>query len=505
MAQQISATPRDGSRTEAIRLGEFVEANRGREVVAVQGLGFVGSAMLAALAQARDADGNPRFAVIGLDLDDARGRLKIDSVLRGESPIVSSDESLASAFKVAHAMGNLTATTDWTAFALANVVVIDVNLDVRKPADDLYRYEVVDGPFRSAIATVAAHIREDTLVVVETTVPPGTTEHVVIPMIEDACRRRGLDPARIHVAHSYERVMPGAQYLASITDFHRVFAAGNDAARRRVRSFLESFINTRDFPLFELDKPTASELAKVLENTFRAVNIALIQEWSEVAQAAQIDLFKVVDAIRVRPTHRNIMMPGFGVGGYCLTKDALLADWGARAHWKSPRHLDMALDALAVNDVMPLHTLELIKELVPDLASRRVVILGVSYLNDVADTRSSPTAVLYDALMAAGAHVSVHDTLVTNWEEKGISIDCRMESLRSFPKPDVLVAAVRHKEYLELAAGDLLSYFPGLRALVDANNVLSNETARHLVAGGVAVAGVGKGHWRGFNQSEQGA
>ena len=123
--------------------------------------------------------------------------------------------------------------------------------------------------------------------------------------------------------------MPGAQYLASITDFHRVFAAGTDVARKSVRQFLESFINTGDFPLFELETPTASELAKVLENTFRAVNIALIQEWSELAQAAQVDLFKVIDAIRVRPTHRNIMMPGFGVGGYCLTKDALLADWGA--------------------------------------------------------------------------------------------------------------------------------------------------------------------------------
>ena len=175
---------------------------------------------------------------------------------------------------MAHATGNLTATTDAAAFALANIVVIDVNLDVRKP-DDLYRYEVVDEPFRRAIATVAEHIREDTLVVVETTVPPGTTERVVIPMIEASCRRRGLDPARVHVAHSYERVMPGADYLASITDFHRVFAAGNAATRHRVRSFLESFINTRDFPLFELDKPTASELAKVLENTFRAVNIAL--------------------------------------------------------------------------------------------------------------------------------------------------------------------------------------------------------------------------------------
>ena len=490
---------------EADRLRRFVEANQGREVVAVQGLGFVGSAMVAALAKARHADGNPRFAVIGVDLGDDRNGLKIKAVLRGESPIVSSDQSLASAFKVGLATGNLTATSDTSAFALADVVVIDVNLDVRKPSSELARYEVVDGPFRRAIGAIAEHITEDTLVVVETTVPPGTTERVVIPMIEDSCRRRGLDASRIHVAHSYERVMPGAQYLASITDFHRVFAAGTDVARKSVRQFLESFINTGDFPLFELETPTASELAKVLENTFRAVNIALIQEWSELAQAAQVDLFKVIDAIRVRPTHRNIMMPGFGVGGYCLTKDALLADWGGRTYWQSPRHLDMALEALAVNDAMPLHTFRLINELIPDLADRRVLILGVSYLNDVADTRSSPTAILYDALKVHGANVSVHDPLVAKWEEKGIAIDCRLDSLGSLRKQEALVVAVRHKEYLGLSAADLLSYFPDLRVVVDANNVLSDETARDLAGTGVAVAGVGKGHWRRFNQAKRGA
>jgi UDP-N-acetyl-D-glucosamine dehydrogenase len=501
--QEIQPTSSRGESAEADRLRAFVRANSGREVVAVQGLGFVGSAMVAALAQARDADGRPRFAVIGVDLDDDRSRPKIDAVLRGNSPIISSDESLVSAFKLAFSTGNLTATADAVAFSVADVVVIDVNLDVRKPAADLRSYEVVDAPFRSAIATVAQRITEDTLVVVETTVPPGTTEHVVIPMIEDGCRRRGLDPARIHVAHSYERVMPGAQYLASITDFYRVFAAANDVARRKVRHFLESFINTRDFPLFELDTPTASELAKVMENTFRAVNIALIQEWSELAQAAGVDLFKVVDAIRVRPTHRNIMMPGFGVGGYCLTKDALLADWGGRTHCKSPRRLDMALEALAVNDAMPLHTLALVKELVPDLAGHKVLILGVSYLNDVADTRSSPTAILYDALTAEGAIVFVHDTLVTRWEEKDIEIDCQIDSLGSLPRPDVLVMAVRHKEYLGRGADELLAYFPSLKAVVDANNVLSNETARGLADRGVAVAGVGKGHWRQFNRPKR--
>jgi UDP-N-acetyl-D-glucosamine dehydrogenase len=268
----------------------------------------------------------------------------------------------------------------------------------------------------------------------------------------------------------------------------------------RARAFLETFINTADYPLTELHSPTASELAKVLENSFRAVNIALIQEWSEFAQAASVDLFQVIDAIRMRPTHRNIMAPGFGVGGYCLTKDSLLADWAARNFFGRERRLDLALDAVDVNDAMPRHTLQLIKELVPDIAGKTVLILGVSYLNDVADTRSSPSDILYEALAIEGATISVHDPLVTYWPERALPIDCRMESLKEAANSDVVVFAVRHRQYLALDAAAILALFPRARAVVDANNVLEDDTAKALATQGIAVAGPGKGHWRSFNR-----
>jgi nucleotide sugar dehydrogenase len=481
-------------------LAAFVAANRGREVVVVQGLGFVGAAMVAALAAARGSDGEPRFAVIGVDLPDPQNRRKIEAVLAGGPPVVSADPALGAAYREARRRGNMTATADPAAFGYADVVVVDVNLDVAKTAGAIHRYEIRDASFRAAISTVADAIREDTLVVVETTVPPGTTERVVRPILEAGFRRRGLDPSRLCLAHSYERVMPGAGYLASITDYFRVFAGSDDPSRLRARRFLEAFINTREYPLFELESPTASETAKVLENSFRAANIALIQEWSELAQAAGIDLFRVIEAIRVRPTHRNIMLPGFGVGGYCLTKDTLLADWGARHFWGRDRHLETGLAAISINDAMPLHTLELIRELSPSLAEKRVAILGVSYLNDVADTRSSPTEILYDRLVAEGAQVAVHDSIVAYWPEKGLAIDRALDALRRQAGPAIVVFAVRHKEYLALDANIIVALFPELTAVVDANNVVSDATAAGLAARGILVAGVGKGHWRRLNE-----
>jgi nucleotide sugar dehydrogenase len=485
--------------SERERLRAFVEANQGREVVVVQGIGFVGAAMLAALAQARDAGGGPRFAVIGVDLPDDCNIRKIRSVLAGEPPVVSSDAALTEAYREASRVGNMTATPDPAAFEHADVVVVDVNLDVHKNHGSPREYELGDGPFRRAIATVAERIREDTLVIVETTVPPGTTERLVQPTIAAAFERRGFDPARVNIAHSYERVMPGPNYLASITSYYRVFSGIDPASSARIRAFLEAFIDTAAYPLKELQSPTASEMAKVLENSFRAVNIALIQEWTEFAEAASVDLFQVLEAIRMRPTHRNIMAPGLGVGGYCLTKDSLLADWAARNFFDRQGHLAMALEAVDVNDAMPLHTRDIVKRLLPDLSGRTILILGISYLNDVADTRSSPSDILYGALQAEGASILVHDPLVEHWPERGIVIDRRMESLNGL-RPDMVIFAVRHSEYLAFDAAGIRARFPEAMAVIDANNVLSDSTARALGEQGVLVAGTGKGHWRSFNR-----
>ncbi len=481
--------------SEAEWLKAFLEANTGRQIVVVQGLGFVGTAMVAALAAARDAKGRPSYAVIGLDLADSAGMRKIAAVRRGEPPIVSTDAALDAAFREAAKAGNLTATANASALRLATIVVVDINLDVRKVAHSR-EYVVQDQPFRRAIATIGDHVAEGTLIVVETTIPPGTTQSVVLPIIAAGMRRRGLDPSRVQIAHSYERVMPGANYLASVTDYYRVFAGIDSASSARARAFLESFINTRDFPLTELDSTTACETAKVLENTFRAVNIALIQEWSEFAEDAGIDLFRVIEAIRVRPTHRNIMLPGFGVGGYCLTKDSLLADAAARSFSGGAHRLKMSLGAIDVNDAMPLHTLRLMKKLVPSLSNHNVTILGLSYLNDVADTRSSPTEILYDACIADGAHVRVHDPLVGYWPEKNMAVDCRMDDLAAPPHAEIVVFAVRHREYLALTSADVLSLFPKAKVIVDGNGVLTDHIAAGLRAGGLLVAGVGKGHWR---------
>jgi nucleotide sugar dehydrogenase len=491
---------------ESARLADFIASNaaKRRKTVVVQGLGFVGTAMVAAVSNATDASGDALYNVIGVDVPHADHYWKIARVNKGLAPVVSTDTTLDEAYCKAHERGNVTATHSPEAYRYADIVVVDIHLDINKQEygnPRHYRFSY-DG-YLNALRIVAEHIREHTLVIIETTVPPGTTEKILKPMFTEVFERRGLDVSTLRLAHSYERVMPGKEYLHSITHFYRVYSGVDAPSKQEARKFLESFINTQEFPLTELHSTTASEMSKVLENSFRAANIAFIQEWTAFADAAGVNLFDVIQAIRVRPTHRNIMAPGLGVGGYCLTKDSLLADWAYTNLFGSEQHLNVSLNAIGINDTMPEYTFERICQALGgsgergergELRGKHVTILGVSYLNDVADTRYSPTETLATNLAHAGAVVQVHDPLVAYWAEQRRSVETNLEAL-SVLKHDVAVFAVRHSEYLRLSAADILRLLPGVRLVVDTMNMVSDATAQELAAQGVKTLGIGKGHW----------
>jgi nucleotide sugar dehydrogenase len=471
--------------------------SRGGRVVAVQGLGFVGAAVAPAVASATDASGNPLYFVIGVDRATPESYWKVEKVNAGASPIVSTDPELARLTQAAvHGARNLRATTCDEAYSLADVIVVDVHLDAagsHAPTDIRVDLE----PFTAAIRTIGRRMRADALVLIETTVPVGTCERIVLPILCAERLARGIDSPPL-LAHAYERVMPGPHYMSSIRAYPRVFAGVDDRSTVAAREFLSTFVRTPDGNgLWQLDDPVTSELAKLLENSYRATNIAFIHEWTLLAEQIGVNLFAIVDAIRARKgTHDNMRYPGFGVGGYCLTKDPLLAQWGSRELLASDAVLDMSLDALRTNSLMPLHTARLVKEAAGgDVAHAVVAVCGVSYIPDVADTRNSPTAILVDDLLAAGATVRVHDPIVRAWIEKPeIPI---VEELEEVVRDvDGVVLAVPHLPYRKLAAATLVRRARRPGFVIDAQNVLSETAAGELHAAGWRVLGVGKGHWR---------
>jgi UDP-N-acetyl-D-glucosamine dehydrogenase len=453
--------------------------------VCVQGLGFVGAAMAAAISKARNPAGSAAFEVVGIDLPTPAGRCRVDSINSGLFPFATADAALAEAVRRGHAIGNLRATTDPVEYEDCDIVVVDVHLDVDFYTDPpSAKFQ----PFLAAINTLSTRLPIGALVLIETTVPPGTTERLVVPELRKGLEARGLDPGGVLIAHSFERVMPGRDYLASITNFWRVYAGHTEPAADACKRFLEKVIDTRRYPLTRLKRTIDSETAKLMENSFRAVNIAFVDEWSRFAERAGVDLASVIQAIKVRPTHQNIMRPGFGVGGYCLTKDPLLVGIGARQIFGfSDLAFTFCEAAVSTNYQMPKGAIEILRINLGGLANRRILLLGATYREDVADTRFSPSTDFIRWVEAEGAAVDVHDPLVDWIEEIARPV---MDDLPQPSAYDAVVFAVAHEAYRQLQTAEWLG---GARPFIlDANFVLSPEQIAHFQRAGSKVKVVGR-------------
>ncbi|BBA34830.1 nucleotide sugar dehydrogenase [Methylocaldum marinum] len=458
-----------------------------RPIVCVQGLGFVGAAMAVALANARDARGEPYFDVIGVDLPTPEGLAKIAAINSGTLPIKAADPKFSSALDQAHALGNLIATADPAAYALAETIVIDVHLDVTyREGEPVLKLD----NFRSAIKSVGGYMRRGCLVMVETTVPPGTCEKIIAPQLAEALRERGLPENAFLLAHSYERIMPGSDYLDSIVNFWRVYAGYTPEAADACEKFLSKLINTRDYKLTRLSPITSSEVGKVLENSYRAATIAFMDEWSRFAESIGIDLFEVISAIRKRPTHSNMRQPGFGVGGYCLTKDPLLAPLAARHLFDMPNLTFPFCElAVTVNRTMPLASLNKVQQILGGrLSGKSILLLGVSYRQEVGDTRYSPSQIFVEHARARGAKVMCHDPYVDYWPE------LREQLPSEIPTPehiDAVVFAVPHRDYRTL---DVKTWLNGSQPVIlDANDVLNNDQRASALAAGCTLVSTGRG------------
>jgi UDP-N-acetyl-D-glucosamine dehydrogenase len=475
--------PQDPTDQEGI--DDFIALHPGKKVVVVQGLGFVGAVMSLVVANALTEE----YAVIGIDLPSPASWWKIQSINEGAFPVIADDPKIGIFYRQAREKKNLYATFDSYAYSKADVIVVDINLDVQKQSvenGELKGYDVNLTPFKKAIESIGLFCSPEVLVLVETTVPPGTCAKVVKPLLEEKLLQRGLPVDKFRVGHSYERVMPGPKYVDSIQNFYRVFSGVDEQSADATEKFLRTIIRTDEYPLTKLGITHATEMAKVLENSYRAMNIAFMVEWSRFAEEAGVDIYEVVNAIRMRPTHKNIMLPGLGVGGYCLTKDPLLASWAKMNLFGSKENLHQSETGVRINDRMPFYAYQYLQEQYPgSLKDKKALLLGVSYLNDVGDTRYTPVHGFYDQLDAQGCDITLHDPHVVYWEEKDLRINKNLYELLQ-QQYDVIVITTGHKDYRNnpVFINHLLAQQPSF--IYDTIGVLTNEeistlSARHKV------------------------
>jgi len=435
------------------------------------------------------------YAVIGVDVLSENSYWKIRSINEGVFPVQADDPKVEAFYQAAQRKNNLLATFDPHAYARADVIVVDINLDVQKkvsPSNELLDFDVDLGSFKKAMIAIGENCKEDCLILVETTVPPGTCLKIVKPIIEDCLTERGLPTDNIKIGHSYERVMPGPKYIDSIQNFYRVYSGVDDASRLATEHFLRTIISTDEYPLTMLGNTNATEMAKVLENSYRAMNIGFMVEWTRFAEEAGVNLYEVVNAIRMRPTHKNMMLPGIGVGGYCLTKDPLLASWAKRELFSSSSGLPQSERGVATNDRMPHYAFDyLAKVFSSELKDKRVLLLGVSYLSDVGDTRYTPVEGFFRCLQQAGAHVSLHDPYVRFWEETQVSVSADLDHLLEATY-DIVVITTGHSIYRQ--STKLLSYIKSHASLLFYDTIgIFNEQVIQDIKRCITIKVLGRG------------
>ena len=375
---------------------------------------------------------------------------QLKSINQGVFPIISSDKKVDKFFNNSIKKGNLFATCDPYAYSKADIIIVDVNLDVQKEHNEynnLINFDVDLSHFSKAIEIIGENCKEEVLILIETTVPPGTCEKVVCKIIKDKCTSRNIDFNKIYIGHSYERVMPGPNYINSIQNFYRVYSGINSISEEKTEEFLKTIVSTKNYPLTKLNGTNSTEIAKVLENSYRAMNIAFIVEWSRFSEKANINLYEVINAIRMRPTHKNIMLPGIGVGGYCLTKDPLMASWAFKNMFDSDIGLTQSEMGVIINDKMPVDAFEFLRDNIKmEFKNKNVLLLGVSYLSNVGDTRYTPVETFYNCLKLDGANIFLHDPFLKYWPEKKVNIENNLDlSLQN--NYDIIVFSTGHDLY----------------------------------------------------------
>ena len=388
--------------------------------IAVLGQGYVG---LSVACRAADAG----FTVTGIDVDERRVR-SISQDLVAVAGVRQSD------LDAALATGRLTFTTDTNALADAQVALICVPTPLRDDTPDLSFVE-------RACDAIAQHLPATRLVVLESTTYPGTTDGLVRPLLERSGCRSGRD---FLLAYSPERIDPGNEEF-DFWNVPRIVGGTTPQATSVAALFYEQLVEK----VMVVSSCRAAELAKLLENTYRHVNIALVNEMAMICHEMGIDVWEVVDAAATKPFGFMRFVPGPGVGGHCIPLDPTYLAWQVRR--EAGRQFRILEEARDVNAQMPRYTASRIAEALNDrgkaVRGARVMVVGVTYKPDVGDVRESPAIGVMTALRRMGAALTFHDPFVTSIDVNGVAVERADLTPRALRQADCVALLSPHRSY----------------------------------------------------------
>ncbi|MBI3313339.1 MAG: nucleotide sugar dehydrogenase [Candidatus Omnitrophica bacterium] len=435
------------SGTSAKSLAQKIRSQRAQ--IGVIGLGYVGLPLAQAFAE-------KGFRVTGVDLDQKR----VGAINDGVSYI--SDLPSGRLKKMVRS-GRLRAVTDSSHLSGMDVVIVCVPTPLNRVKDPDISFIV------EATSGIERHLSRGELVILESTTYPGTTEEVILPALEKSGLKVGKD---FFLCFSPERIDPGNEKFKT-QNIPKV-VGGVTAACTELGALLYSQITPQVVPV---SSPRTAEMTKLLENTFRIVNIGLINELARAADNLKVDIWEAIDAAKTKPFGFMPFYPGPGIGGHCIGVDPIYLSWKARLHGNDLHFIDLAR---RINAQMPEYVVEqatyvLNRHRGKAVSRSHIMLLGVSYKKDVTDTRESPALEILAELKELGAKITYHDPLIPSIDYEGIRLKSTPLTPANLKKQDLIILCTDHSNlpYKRIVAGSHLIF--------DTRNALRKFKAKNVV------------------------
>jgi len=412
---------------------------------AVIGLGYVGLPLAVELAEAG-------VEVVGIDTD----KSKVDAINRKKSYI--RDVPVASVRELV-SKGLLSATTAYSALMNVDTINICVPTPLRKTKEPDISFVI------KCAEQIARYLRRGQLVILESTTYPGTTDEVLLPLFEAKGLKVGKD---FHLAFSPERVDPAnPQYTTK--NIPKVVGGVTPACTRAAKALYELCIDT----VHPVSSTRVAETVKLLENTFRAVNIGMVNELALMCDKMKIDVWEVIDAAKTKPFGYMAFYPGPGLGGHCIPIDPLYLSWRARFYGFEARLIEVAAQ---INRSMPEYVAHKVSAALnskgKSVKNADVLILGVAYKRNVNDYRESPAFEIIELLQKLGARVSYHDPHVPHFSEGGLTMKGVRLTAQTLKKADCVVIVTDHDAF------DYSAIVKSAKLVVDTRNATKSKNGK---------------------------
>lgn len=447
--------------------------------ICVFGMGYVG---IPAAVLFADVKG---FNVVGIQRRSTRSEWKIDYLNQGKNPIGGDEPGLSDLITRVVNKKTFRVTDDVTECSNADFILIDV----QTPTDEngIPHYESL----REVSKQIGKHMKRGVLVVIESTVAPGTTENIVKLILEEESNlKAGID---FSLVFSYERVMVG-RLLKNIVYLPRIVGGIDEKSTQLGVALYKHIVKSTIHPTTAL----TAEVAKVVENTYRDVNIAFANEVALMCESLGIDVFKIRELVNTLPNDpsnpaanpvRNMHFAGAGVGGHCLPKDPWLLKYGVDTYGCFKVDPKVIISSRKLNMWMPEHMIDLLKKGLQKhnntLSNAKIAVLGVAFLENSDDTRNTPTKTVFEKLKAVNAKPILHDPYIRDFDYPFTkNID------EAIVDADAILLMVKHKDYLNLDLNDVKQKM-NTPLFIDGRDTFDKKTIERI---GFTYLGVGKPH-----------